>query len=128
MLQPSIYLLTGFVTVVVLLTRWRLGARAPAITVHTVAGLVGLVGWVAYLAVPGLPHRLLIGIVGLGLLWVAAYLGLFLLTRWRPARGRHASARPREAWTGSPLIAGIAHLGVAVAVALFTWGYLVAAV
>ena len=135
-----VYVLTGLAAVVVVLTRLRLRRDGAAgrvsvgralVDVHTVAGVLALVGWVAFL----LGDRWLaddttavVGIVALGFWWVVVAAGLLVLLRWLPSRGRHATSGTRDSWSEGPGLSILAHVGMLVGVAVFTWAYLTAQV
>jgi hypothetical protein len=116
--------------VVVVLTRLRLSqARAAGrhqvgmgtVNVHSAFGVVALVLWVVFL-VTG--HRLsLVGVVALFFYWLTALVGLMILFRWAPSRGRHASAGADDGWSQGPGLSILAHLGMLVGVVVFTWFY-----
>lgn len=132
-----IYVLTGLATLILVFTRLRLGRTrgrtsrssggSGLLTIYATAGLLAVIGWVTFLVFPedspaGDP---LVGVVALFFWWVAALVGLRLVTR-RPARGKHAA--PSEgAKTGHGLVF-FAQLALVAAVAFFTWAYTTATV
>ncbi|PVG81589.1 hypothetical protein DDE18_16405 [Nocardioides gansuensis] len=134
-----VYVLTALAAVVVVLTRLRLArdegagrAKVPGGVVlgHTVAGVLALLIWVPFLVFPedsfiGSP---LVGIIGLGFWWVTAIFGLLILMRWLPSRGRHAVDASSDSWSEGPGLSVLAHVGMVVAVAIFTFAYLTSAV
>ena len=134
-LEVVVYVLTALAAVVVVLTRLRLGGEqgagrtrtSPALlNVHTGAGALGLLLWVVLLVADrdsalGGP---LFGILALGLLWLTALVGLLLLARWLPTRGRHAGEGGRDSWSEGPWLSLLAHVGMAVGVLVFTAAYL----
>ena len=134
-----VYVLTALAAVVVALTRLRLGRGAGAARVdvgsawlmaHTVLGALALVVWLVFLVSPedapsGDP---LVGVVALGLWWAVAIAGLMILVRWLPSKGRHAVAAAEDTWSSGPGLSLLAHLGMVVGVAVFTWAYWTAAV
>lgn len=144
--QAAIVLTVGAVAVVGL-TRYRLGGRDPhtkqlkaspvLLGMHTGFGAVGLLLWVVFLwtgreawmggdaKAVGDPE---IGIFALAFLWVTAMIGLMLLVRWVPGRGKRAATAVRERWTDGPILSLLAHLGMLAGVLVLTWAYLVAAV
>lgn len=134
--STAAYALTALAGVVVVLTRLRLArTRTGAVlvnglllTLHTILGALGVVLWTVFLLTDeDLEGHDLIGLIGLGCLWVTALAGLGLLARWLPARGRHATAGPRGSWGGA-LLSLVAHLGFAVGTVALTWAYLTSAV
>ena len=121
--------------VVVVLTRARLGGRRGAgrsdvgrllVGAHTVLGLLALVAWVAFLIAPDdtPPGTALAGVLALAGWWVVTVLGLLILLRWLPTRGRHASAGATDGWSRGPWLSFLAHGGMVVNVGVMTWGYL----
>jgi drug/metabolite transporter (DMT)-like permease len=122
--------LTLLSAVVVVLTRLRLSQRRAAgqhqvgmgtVNVHSGFGVVGLVLWVVFL-VTG--HKLsLVGVVGLFFYWLTALVGLLILLRWMPTRGRHASGSVDDSWSDGPGLSILAHVGMLVGVIVFTWYY-----
>ncbi len=138
--ETLVYILTPLAAVVVVLTRLRL-ARGDAIAghvqissrlllLHTVAGSIALVLWVVFLA-SGEDSFLggsLVGIVALGFFWVTAIVGLLILMRWLPTRGRHAGDTATDGWIRGPGLSILAHVGMLVGVIVFTYAYLTSAV
>lgn len=134
-----VYVLTALAGVVVVLTRLRVRAdggagqhrvSSPVLAVHTVAGGLAVVVWVVFLAFPedSAPGHPVVGIVALALWWVVALDGLLVLLRWLPTRGRHAVEASAATWSNGPGLSVLAHLGMVVAVLVFTWVYLTSAV
>ena len=125
-----VYVLTFLSAVVVVLTRVRLSqARAAGqhqvgmgtVNVHSAFGVVALVLWVVFL-VTG--HDMsLVGVVALFFYWLTALVGLMILLRWVPARGRHASEGADDGWSQGPGLSILAHVGMLVGVIVFTWFY-----
>ena len=136
-----VYVLTFLGAVVVALTRLRLGRSEEGgarrvdvgptwLLAHTVLGSLAVLVWLVFLiasedSVPGDP---LVGIVALGLWWATAIAGLMILVRWLPSKGRHAVEVPEDSWSSGPGLSLLAHLGMVVGVAVFTWAYWTAAV
>ena len=119
--------LTLLAAVVVVLTRVRLGRRSDEaagrlsmptglLNTHTLAGVAALVLWTLFL-VTGTE---LLGWVGLLLWWVTVVVGLLVLARWMPARGRHSSGPVSDTWGEGPGLSVLAHVGLLVGVAIFT--------
>ena len=136
-----VYVLTFLGAVVVALTRLRLGRSEEGgarrvdvgptwLLAHTVLGSLAVLVWLVFLIAPedslsGVP---LVGIVALGLWWGTAIAGLMILVRWLPSKGRHAVEVPEDSWSSGPGLSLLAHLGMVVGVAVFTWAYWTAAV
>lgn len=136
-----VYVLTFLGAVVVALTRLRLGSSEEGgarrvdvgptwLLAHTVLGSLALVVWLVFLIGPedSVPGDPLVGIVALGLWWGTALAGLMILVRWLPSKGRHAVEVPEDSWSSGPGLSLLAHLGMVVGVAVFTWAYWTAAV
>lgn len=136
-----VYVLTFLGAVVVALTRLRLGRSEEGgarrvdvgptwLLAHTVLGSLAVLVWLVFLVASedSLPGDPLVGIVALGLWWATAIAGLMILVRWLPSKGRHAVEVPEDSWSSGPGLSLLAHLGVVVGVAVFTWAYWTAAV
>jgi hypothetical protein len=135
-----VYILTPLAAVVVVLTRLRLaGGDAAAgqvqissrlLLLHTVAGAAALILWVLFLAFPedSFLGGSVVGIVALGFFWVTAIVGMLILMRWLPTRGRHAGDRATDGWGSGPGLSVLAHVGMLVGVVVFTFAYLTSAV
>jgi uncharacterized membrane protein len=125
-----VYVLTFLSAVVVVLTRVRLSQREAAgqhqvgmgtVNLHSGFGVVGVLLWVFFL-VTG--HDMsLVGIVALFFYWLTALVGLMILLRWVPSRGRHASDTADDSWSEGPGLSILAHVGMLVGVLVFTWFY-----
>lgn len=138
--QVIVYVLTALAAVVIVLTRLRLAREdggagqfriaGGVLLAHTVVGGLALVTWVAYLVAPedSALGGDVVGIVALGLWWVVALLGLLILLRWLPSRGRHATAATEDTWSEGPGLSVLAHVGMVVGVLVFTFAYLTSAV
>lgn len=132
------YVLVALGALVVVLTRIRMRREGAAgahqvprgvVLGHTVFGVLGLVSWLAYLRTHGQDTTLgvdreLVGIVALACLWILSVLGLMILLRWLPSRGRHASAATEDNWSDGPGLSVLAHVGMFLAVAFFTVSYM----
>lgn len=130
----AVYLLTAFALAVVLGTRQVLrgagrrvrpghGVSPTLLRTHTGVGLLAAVLWIAFLTIraDGQSWHSLMGVVGLAGWWITSWVGLLLLGRWLPTRGRHSEAGTR--WVGPFLVAAVAYVGVAVASGGFTLAY-----
>ena len=132
-----VYVLTALAAVVVVLTRLRLGKSNAArridvgsrlLGVHTTTGVLALVLWLLYIVgdeALGDDIASLVGIAALGLWWIVVGAGLLILVRWLPTRGRHAAEATHDSWSDGPGLSILAHVGMLVGVAVFTWAYLV---
>jgi uncharacterized membrane protein len=125
-----VYVLTFLSAVVIVLTRVRLSqARAAGqhqvgmgtVNVHSACGVVGLLLWL-YFLVSG-HDSALVGVVALFFYWLTALIGLLILLRWMPTRGRHASDTADDRWSEGPGLSVLAHAGMLVGVVVFTWFY-----
>ncbi len=123
-----VYVLTFLSAVVVVLTRVRLSqARAAGqhqvgmgtVNAHTAFGVVAVVLWVFFL-VTGHDNSW-VGVVALFFYWLTALLGLLILMRWLPSRGKHASGTADDRWSEGPGLSVLAHVGMLVGVLVFTW-------
>jgi uncharacterized membrane protein len=123
-----VYVLTFLSAVVVVLTRVRLSKAQAAgqhqvgmgtVNAHTACGVVALVLWV-YFLVTGSDSSL-VGIIALFFYWLTALVGLLILMRWLPSRGKHASATTDDSWSEGPGLSVLAHVGMLVGVLVFTW-------
>ncbi len=132
----AVYILTALSAAAISLAWLRLHTgRAPGrqrvgrglLQVHTFGGALAVLFWTVFLVAP--ESSLLggsgFGIVGLALWWVVSLVGLLLIVRWLPARGKHASTDHHARGRGLALLV---HLGLLLAVCVFTWAYLTAAV
>ena len=139
-LAVLVYVLTPLAAVVVVLTRLRLSGDGGAagrlrvsnrlLVVHTVVGGLALLLWVLFLVFPpdSLAGGSSVGIVAIGLWWVTAIVGLLLLARWLPARGKHAQPAATDGWSKGPWLSVLAHVGLLLGVFVFTYAYLTSAV
>ncbi|MGC4109502.1 MAG: hypothetical protein QM747_03555 [Nocardioides sp.] len=122
--------LTALSAVVVVLTRLRLSqARAAGqhqvgmgtVNLHSGLGVVALVTWVWFLLTG---HSMsLVGVIALFFYWLTALVGLLILLRWMPTRGKHATASADDRWSNGPWLSILAHVGMLVGVVVFTWFY-----
>jgi hypothetical protein len=125
-----VYVLTILSAVVVVLTRMRLSKAQAAgqhqvgmgtVNAHTACGSLAVVLWLVFLLTGH--DKSLIGVVALFFYWLAALIGLMILLRWMPSRGRHASEGVDDSWSEGPGLSVLAHVGMAVGVVVFTWFY-----
>lgn len=123
-----VYVLTFLSAVVVVLTRVRLSQAQAAgqhqvgmgtVNLHSAFGAVAIVLWVVFL-VTGHDMSVL-GVVALFFYWLTALVGLLILMRWLPSRGRHASGTQDDTWSEGPGLSVLAHVGMLVGVIVFTW-------
>ena len=123
-----VYVLTFLSAVVVVLTRVRLSqARAAGqhqvgmgtVNAHTACGVVAVALWVFFLATGH--DSSWVGVVALFFYWLTALLGLLILMRWVPSRGKHASGTTDDRWSAGPGLSVLAHVGMLVGVLVFTW-------
>ena len=134
-IELVVYVLTALAAVVVVLTRVRLGGDDGGagrvevgnalLNAHTVAGTLALVCWVVYLfAEEDTPlGGALTGIIAVSLWWVTAVIGLLVLVRWLPSRGKHATEAREDSWSEGPGLSLLAHLGMVAGVLVFTYAY-----
>jgi hypothetical protein len=121
------WMLTALAAVVVMLTRSRLIASQKQsgvtetpnglLNAHTMIGVLALATWVGWLA--GAPRW--VGTTGVVLWWVVVAIGLFILARWLPSGGRHATGARDDGWAHGPWLSVLAHLGMVGGIAFFTW-------
>ncbi len=133
-LEVLVYVLTALAALVVVLTRRRLGGGMSAgrlqisprlLLVHTVAGALAWVTWLVFL-VFSTYHPLgssATGILALALWWLTTVMGLTILARWMPARGKHASSAATDSWSTGPWLSVLAHVGMLLGVLVFTYAY-----
>ncbi len=138
-LEVLVYVLTALAALVVVLTRRRLGGGTSAgrlqishrlALVHTVAGALAWVTWVVFL-VFSTDHPLgssTTGILALALWWLTTVVGLMVLARWMPARGKRASSAVTDSWSSGPWLSVLAHVGLLLGALVFTYAYLTATV
>ena len=122
----SILLLLAVVLVV--LTRLRLATNderaagrldipVTLVNAHTVLGTLGILVWGTYLY---LATDRLVGLLGLLLWWATTAVGLLVLARWLPAKGKHASDGAQDSWTEGPWLSMVGHVGALVGAVVWT--------
>jgi hypothetical protein len=125
-----VYVLTFLSAVVVVLTRVRLSQDRAAgrhqvgmgtVNAHTAFGVVAIALWVLFLVTGD--DMSWVGVTALFFLWLTALLGLLILMRWAPSRGKHASGTTDDRWSEGPGVSVLAHVGMLVGVLVFTWYY-----
>lgn len=130
------YVLTALGALAVLLTRVRLRHSHTGwpLAMHTGAGTIAVVLWLLFLVFPSdtFLGGSLLGVIALAFWWITTAAGLTLLTRWMPSRSRGKRAADTvdaaDSWTGSPWLSVLAHVGMLLGVAWFTWAYATTAV
>ncbi len=139
-LPVVVYLLTALAAVVIVLTRVRLAGAAGGgrvivsptlLTAHTIVGSAALVVWLVFLIGGdslGETPAGVVGIIALAFWWSLSVLGLMISIRWLPSRGRHAGQGHPDRWGSGPALSVLAHFGMLLGVAVFTYAYLVNAV
>jgi hypothetical protein len=125
--ENLVWMLTALAAVVVMLTRSRLISSSKQAGVsesppellgaHTAVGVVALAAWIAWLSGAARP----VGVVGIGLLWVEVAIGLMILARWLPSRGRHATGATGDGWAHGPWLSVLGHGGLFLGISFFTW-------
>ncbi|MGZ5416617.1 MAG: hypothetical protein ACXWDI_05535 [Nocardioides sp.] len=118
--------LTVLAAVVVVLTRVRLAKDEGSagrlsipkglLNLHTGTGVAALLLWTAFLVT----GNVLLGWLGVLLLWVTVVAGLLILARWLPAKGRHSSGPSADTWGEGPGLSILAHVGMLVGAVVFT--------
>jgi hypothetical protein len=138
--EVIVYVLTGLAAVVVVLTQVRLARSSGGagrhdlgrglVHAHTVFGVIALALWIAFLVAPddSTLGSDTIGIAAIAAWWVVVVLGLLILARWLPSRGKHSSGGHEDSWSEGPGLSILAHVGMLVGVGVFTWAYLTAVV
>ena len=61
-----------------------------------------------------------VGFLGLLLWWATTVVGLLILMRWLPAKGKHASEGSSDEWTEGPWLSMVGHLGALVGAIVWT--------
>jgi hypothetical protein len=81
------------------------------VNTHTIAGGLALVVWGFYLF---FDVDWVAGFLGLLLWWVTTVVGLLILMRWLPAKGKHAAEGAQDEWTEGPWLSMLGHIGALV--------------
>ncbi len=128
-------ILLALAVVLVVLTRLRLArSQTPAgrldipgtlVNLHTGLGSVALLLWAAFLF---LDVDWLVGFLGLLLWWGTTAVGLLILMRWLPARGKHAADGAGDSWTQGPWLSMVGHLGALVGAVVWSSFFLAGSV
>jgi hypothetical protein len=95
----------------------RIDIPAALVNAHSVVGALAIVVWGSYLF---LGADWVVGFLGLVLWWGTTAIGLLILLRWMPAKGKHASAGAGDEWTEGPWLSMVAHLGALVGAIVWT--------
>ena len=95
----------------------RLDIPTALVNAHTAVGVLALVLWGAYLF---LDVDWVVGFLGLLLWWATTVIGLLILMRWVPAKGKHASEGGGDEWTEGPWLSMLGHLGALVGAIVWT--------
>ncbi len=141
-IEAVLWTLTVLAALVVVLTRVRVlreSSDGPArvgplvLGLHTGLGLLAVLTWGIFLAWgENAPLGSAgMGIVALALWWLTSLAGLLIGMRWKPSSGRHSGPSRYGSWgewCAGPGLSLLAHVGLVVIVAVFTWAYLTAAV
>jgi hypothetical protein len=95
----------------------RLDIPLTLVNVHTALGGLGIVlfGGYVYLGLDWVA-----GFLGLLLWWGTTVVGLLILARWLPAKGKHASDGSKDEWTKGPWLSMVGHLGALVGAVVWT--------
>lgn len=129
--EQIVYLATGACIAVVVLVWSGLvvvkGPRGINRVLHRWFGLLGAIIWVTFLVAS--PDDFWgsaeVGIVGLGLWWFTAAIGILLMYRLLPSKGRRVHAQAQQAsgaWRGGVAVG--AHILMIAGVAVVSWGYI----
>jgi hypothetical protein len=114
--------------VLVVLTRLRLAKRnepgagrldipLAVVNAHSIVGGLGILVWGTYLFADA---DWVVGFIGLVLWWITTVIGLLILLRWLPAKGKHASEGATDEWTEGPWLSMLGHLGALVGAIVWT--------
>ena len=89
----------------------RLDIPVTVVNLHTILGGLAIVLFGSYLLF-GLDW--VVGFLGLVLWWATTIVGLLILMRWLPAKGKHAAEGATDEWTEGPWLSMVGHLGALV--------------
>jgi hypothetical protein len=89
----------------------RLDIPITVVNLHTILGGLAIVLFGSYLLF-GLDW--VVGFLGLVLWWGTTIVGLLILMRWLPAKGKHAAEGATDEWTEGPWLSMVGHLGALV--------------
>jgi hypothetical protein len=95
----------------------RLDIPLGLVNAHTAVGTLGILVWGSYLV---FETDSFFGFLGLLLWWATTVIGLLILARWLPAKGKHASDGSSDSWTDGPWLSMVGHLGALVGAVLWT--------
>jgi hypothetical protein len=96
----------------------RVDIPRALVNLHTIFGVLALALWGAYL-LGGVDK--VYGYAGLACWWVTTVVGLLILLRWVPARGRHASGPAADSWGEGPGLSVLGHVGLLVGSIVWTY-------
>lgn len=95
----------------------RLDIPVTLVNAHTAVGALAIVVWGTYLFF-GVDW--VVGFLGLLLWWGTTAVGLLILMRWLPAKGKHASEGKGDEWTEGPWLSMVGHIGALVGAIVWT--------
>ncbi len=95
----------------------RLDIPVGLVNAHTALGTLAILLWGSYLV---FETDWVVGFLGLLLWWGVTVVGLLILLRWLPAKGKHASEGASDAWTEGPWLSMVGHLGALVGAIVWT--------
>jgi len=95
----------------------RLDIPLALVNAHTAVGTLAILLWGSYLF---FGTDWVVGFLGLLLWWGTTIIGLLILMRWLPAKGKHASEGSSDEWTEGPWLSMVGHLGALVGAIIWT--------
>ena len=95
----------------------RLDIPVGLVNAHSAVGALAIVLWGSYLF---FGTDWVVGFLGLLLWWATTVIGLLILARWLPAKGKHASEGSSDEWTEGPWLSMVGHLGALVGAIIWT--------